>query len=269
MKDLLDKYEKRQQRGQISTDEIKHYSDLSVNHLLELLRSQNAQERTIGATIIGNRKLTELALSLCESLRTETQLYSRIAMSESLGKMGEQTVTPLVSLLGKIGTNQETSLPLKYFNKRSYPLPRDLAARTLTKLGIIAIPELIKTIKSNDGFETQQAIDALGSIVNRTNDKSSLPVILNALTNYSTNEITTWKIVRALSGFKFIEAISPLLLILQSRSEAAIRWEAIRSIGQIGIVSSIIMEMLNMHLNDCNVEIREASKIAIEQLIQK
>lgn len=75
--------------------------------------------------------------------------------------------------------------------------------------------------------------------------------------------------MRALSGFKFIETISALLLILQSRSEAAIRWEAIRSIGQIGIISPNIMEILNMHLNDCNVEIREASKIAIERLIQK
>ena len=269
MRNSLNKYEKRQQRGQISTDDIKQYNNLSINRLLELLHSQNAHERTIGATIIGNRKLTELTLPLCELLRTETHLYARIAMSESLGKMGKSAVIPLISLLGKIGSNQETSLPLKYFNKKSYPLPRDLAARTVTKLGTIAIPELTKIIKGNDGFDTQQAIDALGSIVSRINDKSSLPVILNALTNYSTNEITTWKIVRALSGFKFIEAISPLLLILQSRSEAAIRWEAIRSIGQIGIASSIIMEILNMHLNDCNVEIRKASEIAIEQLIQK
>lgn len=266
MKDSLDRYVKRQQRGEIAIDDICQYSDLSVNGLLELLRSKNVQERTIGATIIGNRKLTGLTLSLCESLRIETHLYPRIAMAEALGKMGEAAVLPLIGLLGKIGNNQETSLPIKYFNKRSYPLPRDLAARTLAKLGIAAIPELTKMIEKSDDFETQQAIDALGSIVNNTHDKFALPVMIKALDKYSTNTITTWKIVRALSGFKFVETIDPLLLILQNRTEAAIRWEAIRSIGQIGIASANLMEILSVNMNDCNVEIRKAAEIAIKQL---
>jgi HEAT repeat protein len=239
---------------------------LSTPSLLELLESPNAQERTIAAAVIGDRKIVELIMPLCQSLKIETQLYPRLAASETLGKMGKQAVVPLINLLGRIGTNQETSLPLKYCNKKSYPLPRDMAARTLTKLGSIAIPELINKIRTSDGFATQQAIDALGSIVSKTKDKSALSVMVKALEKYAANEITVWKIVRALSGFKFSEAVKPLLLILENRTEPAIRWEAIRSLGQIGIASDYIIEVLNIYSNDDNTEIIKAAKIAAQQL---
>ena len=266
VKDSLDKYEKRQQRGQVSIDDIERYRDSSVQSLAALLCSANAQERTIGATIIGDRKLTELTWILCEALRTETHLYPRIGISEALGKMGEQAVVPLIGLLGMIGDNQETSLPLKYFNKKSYPLPRDIAARTLMKIGVLAIPELIKKIANNDGFDTQQAIDALGGIVSKNCHKSALLVMLSALDRYSANEITTWKIVRALSAFQYLETVTCLLTILDTRPEAAIRWEAIRSIGQIGISSPDIRDKLQRYADDYNTEIRTAYKITIAQL---
>lgn len=266
MNGFSDKSKNRKSRGQVSVIEICQYSDLSDESVLLLLQSSNPQERTIGAAIIGDKKLVNMTSLLCAALRVETCLYPRIAISESLGKMGIHAVIPLINLLGKIGNNQETCLPIKYFNKKSYPLPRDIAARTLTKIGIEAIPGLTNRIVSSDGFETQQAIDALGSIVSKLNDRSPLESILLALDRYSANEMTTWKIVRALSGFKFAEAVNPLLLIAETHPEAAVRWEAIRSIGQIGIRTPDIMNILMEYSNDDNIEIRKASMTAIEQL---
>ena len=266
VKDSFDKYEKRQQRGQVPIEDLERYRDSSIQSLAELLHSGNAQERTIGATIIGNRKLTELTGILCDALRNETHLFSRIGISEALGKMGEQAVNPLIGLLGKIGNNQERSLPLKYFNKKSYPLPRDIAARTLVKIGVHAIPELIKKLADNDGIDTQQAIDALGAIVSKNPHQPALLILLSALDRYSANEITTWKIVRALSAFPYFETVTCLFTILDKRPEAAIRWEAIRSIGQIGISSPDIRDKLQRYADDCNTEIRTAYKRTIAQL---
>ena len=82
-------------------------------------------------------------------------------MSEALGKMGETSVPPLIKLLGQIGNNQEVELPKKYFNKRSFPLTRDMVARTIIKIGKPATPYLVKVMEEKDDFIMQQAIDAI------------------------------------------------------------------------------------------------------------
>ncbi|MFL0196860.1 HEAT repeat domain-containing protein [Clostridium sp. WILCCON 0269] len=265
--DTVEKSIGRQKRGQVSIEEIERFNEVSVEELKGLLNSKEPKERTIGATLIGKRKCIDLVLVLCSALENEKLLYPRIAISEALGEIGEPTVASLVSLLGKIGNNQEKELPLKYFNKRSYPLPRDIVSRTLIKVGKSAITELINKIKINDGFETQQAIDALGGIVNNTNDKRALSIMLESLDTYSNNKVTVWKIIRALSGFRFIEAVIQLMRTYESSNEPAIRWESIRSIGQIGIVTPEVIELLNKASEDVNDEVRKAAKIALKQIL--
>lgn len=191
----------RQKRGQVATAEIRQYEAASVAELGSLLNSAEPKKRTIAATLIGNKKILEMIPRLCQAISQEKSLYPRIAISEALSKMGEPAVIPLISLLGKIGANQEKALPAKYFAKKSFPLARDLAARTLVKIGTPAIPYLIAKMTTGTQFEIQQTLDAIGGIASRTNDLRPLPVLLQALTN-STNDITTWKIVRALGAFK-------------------------------------------------------------------
>jgi len=256
----------RQKRGQVSKEEIETFSESSVEELLKLLNSNEPKERTIAAIIIGKSKCVDLILPLCSALQKEKSLYPRIAISEALGKMGETVVASLISLLGQIGNNQERELPTKYFNKKSYPLARDIVARTLIKIGKAAIPGLIIKIEISDGFETQQAIDVLGGITNKTNDKRALPIMIGLLDKYSNNRVTVWKIVRALSGFKFVEAVAPLIKAYENSLEPSIRWEAIRSIGQIGIATPGAVEVLQKSLEDGNVEVRESTKVAIEQM---
>ena len=77
----------------------------------------------------------------------EKKLYPKIALCETLAVCAELSIEPLIGLLGQIGNNQERKIPETGFYKVSYPLPRDIAARTICRLGIIAILPLENFIK--------------------------------------------------------------------------------------------------------------------------
>ncbi len=257
----------RKNRGQISSEEVEAYVHYGTEHLIEMLDTDSPQKRTIAATILGNRRDEKGILPLCTALKEEKALYSRIAMSEALGKMGEAAVPPLIKLLGKIGTNQEVKLPKKYFNKKSFPLARDMAARTIIKIGNPATPYLIKIVEEQDDYIVQQAIDALGGIAAKTCDKSALPVLINGLEIHSDNKITFWKIVRSLSGFKYsTEALLPLLNILENDYDAAIIWESARTLGQIGVNRPDVVEALCKLKENNHPEIEKATENALQIL---
>ena len=261
------KKQDRKKRGQISSEELEAYVEFEAEYLIEMLNSDSPQERTIAATILGNRKDKKGILPLCDSLKKEKALYSRIAMSEALGKMGETAVPPLIKLLGKIGNNQEKELPEKYFKKKSFPLARDMAVRTIIKIGKSATPYLIEVVEKQDDYTLQQAVDALGGISAKTGDKSALPVLINGLEKHSDNEITLWKIIRSLSGFKHSsEALPPLLNILENDYDAAIIWESARTIGQIGIYRPDVIDALSKLEESNNPEVKKAAKNALINL---
>ena len=63
-----------------------------------------------------------------QALKTEKKLYPKIELSELLCSCGQPAIKALIKQLGKIGNNQHKQIPNKQFQKKSYPLPRDLAA---------------------------------------------------------------------------------------------------------------------------------------------
>lgn len=234
-----------------------------------MLNYDNPQKRTISASILGERKDTGAIIPLCIAFKREKALYSRIAISEALSQIGDPAVGPLVDLLGKIGKNQETELPHKYFNKKSYPLVRDMAARTLVKIGKTATPELIKILQTEDYFKIQQAIDAIGGIAAKTGDKRALKAIINRMKICFDNgdKITLWKIVRALSGFKNSqEAVDSLIPIIKGDYASPIVWESLRSLGQLGVKTPEVMELIMLFANNENAEISKAAQNALISL---
>jgi hypothetical protein len=270
----------RKKRGEISKADLEPYIDFSTTQLIEMLESSEAQKRTIAATILGDKSDTDALESLVRALKIEKALYSRIAISEAMGKMGGNAVIPVADLLGQIGKNQETELPKKYFNKKSYPLVRDMAARTLVKIGKPATSYLIEILESEkDIFIKQQAIDALGAIAAKTSDYSSLKPIINGFnkivginqdtinSDENVDKVTLWKIVRSLSAFKNSElAAKCLLIVLNNYPDPPLQWESARSLGQIGVSSPEIMIIL-LKMEECeNVEIKKAAKNAILSL---
>jgi HEAT repeat protein len=237
--------------------------------LVGLLKADNPKERTISATILGKRRNENAIIPLSLALKREKALYSRIAMSEALSKIGEPAIGPLVGLLGEIGKNQETELPQKYFNKKSYPLVRDMAARTLVKIGKPATPYLIEVIENGADFKVQQAIDAIGGIAAETGYKRALKVLINRLERSIDNgdKITLWKIVRALSGFSNSEeTVGPLTSLIVSDHHPPIVWEALRSLGQLRVKTPEIIELVKGLTESGNTEISKSARNALINL---
>lgn len=265
------KKKNREKRGQISPDDTLPYIDFSTKDLIEMLQGDNPQKRTISAVILGSREDENIIKPLCTALKNEKSLYSRIAMSEALSQIGEPTALCLIELLGEIGKNQEKELPLKYFKKKSFPLVRDMAARTLVKIGEPATPYLMDVLKTDNEFKAQQAIDALGAIASKTGDKRALTKLITRMEqaenvsnvgNVNHNDhLTLWKITRALSGFyNSKEAVNPLIVILKSDHDPPIIWEALRSLGQIQIVTPEVMSLVESFINSKEPEIRIAAR---------
>ncbi len=263
----------REKRGQISPQDLEPYLNSSKEILILLLNADDPKKRTISATILGKRKSADDVETLVAALKREKALYSRIAISEALYEIAEPAIASLIQLLGEIGRNQETELPSKYFNKKSFPLARDMAARTLVKIGKPATPPLIKVLESEDNFKVQQAIDAVGGIAAKTGDKRGLNPLLNLLevSLKENNKVTIWKIVRALSGFRNCEgAVDPLLSAIESfqgdENDFPIVWESIRSLSQIGVKNTKIIMLFRDLSHHENSEINKASQIALKQL---
>lgn len=264
----------RQKRGQVLAEELKSYFESSDEYLIGLLNSENPQKRTISAKILGKRQSEKAIIPLTSAFKNEKALYSRIAISEALSNIGEPAVGPLIGLLGEIGKNQETELPKTCFRKKSFPLVRDMAARTLVKVGKPATPPLMEMLDIDDNFKVQQAIDALGGIAARTGDRRALNVLISHLElvyddlQDKEDAITMWKIIRSLGGFrKCEEAIGPLLYVVKGDYHSPIVWESLRSLGQIEIKTQDVIDIFQMFKSNENPEIRKAANIALLNIV--
>jgi hypothetical protein len=70
------------------------------------------------------------------------KLYTKIAICEAIEAYGVSSLPYLVPLLGKIGNNQHKKAGFYDLDKKSYPLPRDIAARIIIRIGEPALPLL-------------------------------------------------------------------------------------------------------------------------------
>jgi len=266
------KRKNRRKRGQISTEDISPYVDLPFKGLVEMLQGTDPQQRTIAAVILGDLGDERGILPLCSALTTEKSLYSRIAISEALSKIGEPSVVYLIELLGGIGKNQEIMLPDHYFRKKSFPLVRDMAGRTMVLIGKPATPYLIDFLESSDEFKVQQAIDVVGAIAAKTGDRRALNALLTHMERETrdydgSDGVTLWKIIRALSGFtKSKKAVDPLLEILESDYPPPIIWETLRILGQIRIATPQVRERVGSFINNEQPEVRVAAENALKLL---
>ncbi len=118
-------------RGYVANDIENSYATISFEQRVTLLKSKQATERTLGARLLTKQSDSQVINCLIAALQTEKKLYTKLEICNSLVSYGRAAVMPLIALLGKIGNNQHRIVPTTDFKKVSYPLPRDLAARTL------------------------------------------------------------------------------------------------------------------------------------------
>lgn len=76
-------------------------------------------------------------------------------LCDALSKGDDQSAKIMIEYLGKIGNNQHTT---NGFNKKSYPLQRDIIARTLGQMKEEISPVLMDVLKTNNNLELGQLL---------------------------------------------------------------------------------------------------------------
>jgi hypothetical protein len=201
---------------------------LGFHEKIMLLKSKVPFERTLGARLLIKEGKQSIPF-LITALLTEKKLYPKIEICNTLSRLGKPAVKPLIDLLGKIGTNQHKDLPEKQFRKKSYPLPRDIAARTLAHMGDTALPELTEALSTHDTALLSEAIDATGYICFYNDHPQVLNKLRECYDTHNTNDLIRWKIIRAMSAFT--ESYNTLTQLLQAEKNSSIAQEISRSLS--------------------------------------
>ncbi|WP_461633367.1 HEAT repeat domain-containing protein [Labilibaculum euxinus] len=188
-------------RGYVPNGAETEFTHCDCKELIHLLNSKIPAERSVAARLLSNSPTQESVFALISALKIETKLYPKLEICNSLVNIGSLSIKPLLAQLGQIGSNQHQKIPAKEFKKISYPLPRDIAARTLVRFGKKALPLLLTVLEANKPKQISEAIDAIGFI----NFYDSEPELVNPLQKcyhrHFNNELLQWKIIRAMSGF--------------------------------------------------------------------
>jgi hypothetical protein len=222
-----------QKRGYMTTKDIELLTDSSKEQLFELLHSKEAATRSAAAS---NLVATDQS-SACElltQLSEEKCLYTKIAICESLEKGDSSTAKQMTEYLGKIGNNQHKTLPNKVSEKKSFPLPRDIVARSLGKMDTSVFQTLFTILQGNDMDKIQEVLDAVGYMAfNNKNLATSENVapILSLIKKHKDNSLVVWKALLCLSVFPLDE--SKKVLLQYSNRTDLIGLEAQRSLALI------------------------------------
>jgi len=219
--------ENKADRGYVAKGDEINYAKRSNDELIDLLKSRIAIERTIGARLLGIRGDVSVEY-LLTAIKTEQKLYPRLEICRSLARIGEPSIKGLVQLLGVIGNNQYQTPSEEPFLKESYPLPRDIAARTLIRIGLVALPVLCGVLVEDHPAKISEAIDAIGFICSKGGADQCLKTLMTCYNKFKNNDLLRWKLIRAMSSFP--ESLIFLEKHLSVEKNPAIQQEIKRSI---------------------------------------
>ncbi|RDW16781.1 hypothetical protein [Oceanobacillus chungangensis] len=225
-------------RGKITFEDLQYYNTHSKTELLELIKSKEAHKRTIAVRLLSEKNVLsdDLIYLFLNTLAQEKKLYTKIELCDALSKGGRESAKIMVDYLGKIGNNQHKVLPADGFNKNSYPLPRDIIARTLAHMDEEILPTLLNVLKTNYTFKIREVIDAIGFICfyrKKHRHFQIIDALILCLKDNYNDDIIRWKLVRSFESFNDINTIKILQRIEQEDIQLIIRNEAKRSLSVI------------------------------------
>lgn len=224
----------RKQRGEITAKDLEPFRHLPDDDLINLLGDPTPETRSAAASLLGERRCEKAVDALCTRLRDETALYARLAAGEALTAIGLPALPGLIPLLGKIGSNQYQAVPDTGFYKKSYPLPRDLAARVIIRIGQTALPALEEVLQHGRHDAILEAVDAIGHISFNTKNIRSCGLLLDLYNRSTGDALLRWKLTRAFQSFP-TEPIRELLEeIIKTDANPVMRCEALRSLSLHG-----------------------------------
>lgn len=222
-------------RGMAEEKDIVESRVLEDEVLFQRINSTLAVERTAAIHILAEKHLeeTEFVNLLLDRLCIEKSLYTKIEICNCLVQGTEKTAGQMTGYLGKIGRNQHKVLPEKVSKKKSYPLPRDIIARTMGKMSPGIITVLLEVLKSGTEEEISEVLDAIGFLTfyhRELATQKNVISIIDVMKQYHQNKIIVWKSVLCLSAFPLEVSIDILEEIRKQHEKSVIGKEAERSL---------------------------------------
>lgn len=194
-------------RGYINCDEYIE-NGYTQDEIQTMLLSKEAYNRSRAIQCL--KKVQDIndneIKQLVEMLTVEKALYTKIYVCELLSSLGEDSIHELIPYLGKIGSNQYTEIPNQVSKKKSYPLARDIVARTLAVMPISCYPSIIKILDYGNMNQILEILDAIGYMafyhpgIRNIKDIKKLNQVYET---YKDNTLMVWKLVTCLSGFSY------------------------------------------------------------------
>ncbi len=223
---------KLKNRGMPLEEDVISLKDKSFEELINYLNDDDPIRRT-SAAINLRPYADEASDDLLFYLFEEKSLYTKMAICETLQNGNSDTARKMTAYLGIIGNNQYKKLPKKVSSKKSYPIPRDIIARTLAKMNINIFPVLLDVLKGNDLIKIYEIIDSIGYMVfyNKSlqNDKN-LKYILKLMNKYKDDKLLIWKCIICLSAFNLRKSEDILNTFINEDNKDILSLEAKRSL---------------------------------------
>lgn len=189
-------------RGMASSAQRAALREAPQAELLALLQGDDACLRSAAAACLAPA-VDAVADALLAQLAREPGLYPRLAVCKALQGGNAQTAGRLAAYLGRIGHNQHRALPARPSAKRSYPLPRDLAARTLAKMDPAVFPVLLAAL-AGEPRAVREALDAVGWMAfyhPALATPEACGAVLAAVRRQPEDTVLLWKALLCLSAF--------------------------------------------------------------------
>jgi len=247
-----------EKRGLTTREFDNNYNTLSDEELIELLLDNSAQKRTASANLLNYRKCTSAILPLCEALIKEKALYSKLSICYALERLGTEVLPFLIPLLGRVGNNRHEKLPEAGFYKKSYPLPRDIVARIIIRIGPPALIYLRPVLVSGSRIAVLEAIDAAGHISFYSKNDLLKSDLANLYNKNPQDELMIWKILRAFQGINSGEINTILEEVIYYSKIPVHRWEAARSLALNGGLTGV--KVKQFLLADSDAELRKIAE---------
>lgn len=191
------------QRGLLDQDIVTNNMNLSKDELV-LKLNDSAQYRSAAIHVLTLKYYLDddYTSILLNQLLKEKALYTKIEIQNSLSKHGD--IKQVCQYLGCIGHNQYKDIPEKSSLKKSYPLARDIIARSLSYIDINKFDIFFDTLTSLPYKQFLEGVDALGflcfynpSIIN----DQIFTFIKECIIKYQNDNLMTFKLITCLSAF--------------------------------------------------------------------
>jgi HEAT repeat protein len=225
--------EQLRSRGYATENDLLSLINKDETELQKLTKDPKPWVRTAAVRALGHTLNTENIPFVVKLLAKETMLYTKLEICDQLISYGIVSLPYLLPYIGKIGKNQHKKPSLVDLRKQSFPLPRDIVARVIIRIGPQALFELEKILTNGDNDQIYEAIDTIGHIAYNYNDLRSEENLFKLLVSKRENEMIQWKVIRAFQAFPSSTVVEFLGEIIKDCADVLIVEEAKRSLFQI------------------------------------